>query len=252
MPTDHKQGDAANLLDDIHFVNQAASKEIRHVESRLRERIGDEALPENLAAPLLEEISTQLGQLAAKVKLTEKAIHSLQSRQKNKTKAGNNIAVAPGTKQAGISFPANALAGTGNLLPLETASNGISYCWTGADPETGFSFALDRSKKLEMQIRLFALIKPEYSKQLKVIIDGAHVKHRFTLDGSLFVVSCRLPVSATTSQTTVSIILPATHCPTDLGGGLDGRTLGIAISDIHFGKPTSRLTHLLRRLRIKK
>jgi hypothetical protein len=102
-----------------------------------------------------------------------------------------------------------------------------------------------------MQIRMVALIKPEYSKQLKVFIDGTHVNHRFILDGSLFVVSCLLPYSTKTSLTEVIIRLPATHCPTDLGSSLDGRRLGIAISEICFGKPESSFTHLLKRLKLK-
>ena len=103
-----------------------------------------------------------------------------------------------------------------------------------------------------MQIRLFALIKPEYSKQMKVLIDGKHIKHRFTLDGSLFVVSCLLPSSDKSSQTGVKIVLPGTHSPTDLGSSLDGRKLGIAISEIRFGKPDSGFDPLLKRLRLKK
>jgi len=67
----------------------------------------------------------------------------------------------------------------------------------------------------------------------------------------LFVASCVLPPTDKDGQTEISVILPATHCPTDLGAGLDGRTLGIAISEIRFGKPESGFSHLLRRLKLK-
>ena len=248
----NKNNQTSDLLDDINFINESNIAEIGVLGHRLRQRIGEETLTEEVNDLLINEVSTQLGQLTTKVKLTEKAIHSLQSRQKLKARAGTDIAVERKEDQSGVSFPANIISENNNMLPVEKSPDGISFCWTGAAPETRFSFSVDRSKILEMQIRVIALIKPEYSKQLKVFIDDAHVKHRFSRDGSMFVVSCLVPVSSNASMTRVKICLPATHSPSELGDSQDGRKLGIAISEIHFGKPGTRLTHFLKKLKIIK
>ena len=115
-----------------------------------------------------------------------------------------------------------------------------------------FTFSLDRSKALGMRIRLFALIKPEFSKQLHVLVDGQRLKHEFGLDGSLFVVSSAIPASDSSEETEVKIVLPSTYSPMELGTSHDGRKLGIAITDIRFGQPDGGFARLLKRLKLKR
>lgn len=253
MPQENQRHVSINeLLEDIRYVNQSAAIEIQQAENQLRQHIAAANLPANVPDALIDYVSSELGRLTVKVKLTDKALRSLQTKQKSAIKTASTTTTPSVEKMGDLSFKVSELVGVKNLLPVETSPSGIKYCWTGANPETSFSLAVDRSKKLEMQILVFALIKPEYSKQLKVFVDGAHIKHRFSFDGQLYVVSCLLPNSTNTSRTDISIILPDTHCPTDLGGGLDGRTLGIAISGIHFTKPPGLLTRFLRRLHLKR
>jgi hypothetical protein len=252
MPTEDKQNpDVRELLDDIQFVNRSAEAEISRVSNQVRRHLNKLNLPQDVANSLIGEVSSQLGQLTAKVKITEQALHNLQSELK-KPLAGKNIIASTQATKGDICYPARKLAGTTNLLPIEISPNGISYCWSGANPEIKFDFVLDRKKKIGIQIKLFALIKPEYFRQLKVIVDGEHIKHRCTLDDGLFVASCKLPQSNKTSQTEVKIMLPDTHRPSDLGVAQDNRKLGVAISEIRLGKPMSELTYLLKRLRLKK
>jgi len=253
MPPENQKNLATDeLLDDIRYVNMSNEAEIQRVGEDLLQHLAEVKLPKSVTNALIENISTQLGQLAVKVKMTEKAIQSLQAEQKHNGKPGKNTEIQNGFQTNEKRFPANQLVGGGNLLPLESSTGGVSYRWSGAGLEIPFQFMLNRNNKLEMQIRLYALIKPEYSKLLKVFIDGQHIKHRFYLDGSLFVVSCTLPVSASASQTEIKIQLPGTHSPSELGGGPDHRKLGIAISEIRFCKPSSGLSYLLKRLRLKK
>ena len=240
------------LLDDIRYVNQLNEVEIQRVGNHIRRQVDKANLTQFVTDFLIDEISTQLGQLAAKVKLTETAMNSLQAMPEPTNRIEKNIKNKTSDQPGKLSFSANQIAGNRNFLPVETSSTGIRYCWSGPDREIQLSFVLNRQTKLEIQIRLFALIKPEYSKQLKVFIDGQHIPHRFFLDGRFFVVSCVLPVSNNTSQTGIKILLPDTHSPSDLGSGQDDRKLGIAISAIGFGAPTSVFTYLLKRLRLKK
>jgi len=247
-----KRSNINELLEDIRYVNQSTESEIQRVENHIRRNITEADLPQNVTDSFINEILVQFGQLAARVKLTEKAVHSLQSKQIYNGEAGGLHTGPKNTQPTSMRFSASQLDGNRNLFPIETSSEGISYSWSGDDPEIQFSFALDRGKKIEMQLRLFALIKPEYSKQLKVFIDGQHISHRFSLDGSLFVVSCVLPLLASPARTNIRVLLPGTHRPSELGSGGDNRTLGIAISEICFGKPGSNFSYLLRRLRLKK
>ena len=244
--------DSSELLNDIRYVNQITKEEIKRSDDHLRKLIDNASLPETVVDSLVGEISTQLGKLTVKANLTEKAVRALQSRQKPIKKARPVVSHAQNNKQSSyLRFDADQLADNKNLLPLEESGDGISYCWSGANPETHFSFSLNRTKVQGMFIRLFALIKPAFSKQLKVIVDGQQVRHLFRLDGALFVVSCILPPSEISKQTEIKIILPDTHSPTDVGSTLDGRKLGMAISEISFGEPESTLSHWLKRLKLK-
>jgi hypothetical protein len=242
----------SELLDDIQFVNQSTEKEIERVGDDIRQRIDEAKLPQNLSNSIIDEVSEQLGQLAMKVNLTQKAVYSLQATRKISTAAESEFVVERKKDQSGVSFPANIISENNNMLPVEKSPDGISYCWSGSDPEILFNFSLNRQHKLEMQIHLSALIKPEYSKKLKVFIDGQHIKHRFYLDDPLFVISCVLPVSTNTKQTEVRLLLPGTHSPTELGSGADNRILGLAISEVRFGSPGGRLSYLIKRLGLKK
>ena len=251
MPSE-QPSDSSELLDDIRYVNQITKDEIKRSKGQLRQLVDNTPMPSNVAESLIDEISKQLGQLTAKVDLAEKAVHTLKARQKSRNKARRVAAKIQNENQSTcLSFDANQLEENNNLLPMQESASGINYCWSGADPEILFSFSLDRTKALGMYIWLFALIKPEYSRQLKVLVDGQHIKHFFSADGPLFVVSCVLPPAGQSSQTEIKLILPDTHSPTDLGGALDGRKLGIAIHKISFGKPESGFSHLLKRLKLK-
>jgi hypothetical protein len=236
------------LLDDIRFVNQANKDEIEQLRAHIGQRIKDANLTENEADVVAREVSNLLGKLSAKVKLTEKAIHSLSQASSSQ----------PGEASGGVSseddepvlqFGIDEFYDNENLLPMQTSENGINYAWSSIEPEIYFTFPLDRSKPLGMAVRLFSVIKPAYVKQLKIMVDGRRVKHRALLDNGFIALSCNLPASEKANQTEIQIILPATHSPASLGVSKDSRKLGIAITDFRFGKTESDLEHLLRRIK---
>ena len=249
-PEKQPQESTSELLDDINYLNKTNIDEITKINNQIRQRISETDLAGNIANSIITEVSSQLGQLTVKVNLAEKAIRSIQSRQKYKSPTPprkKDIKV----DTIGQRFSVDQLAVNSNLLPVEHSSDGTSYVWSGSTPEILFTFPLDRNKVLGMHIRLFALIKPEYSKQLKVLVDETHIKHKFRLDEGLFLLSCNIPSSSKAGLTEVKIILPATHSPKELGTSNDMRKLGIAITEIHFGKPVSRFAHLLKRSKLK-
>ena len=249
-----KQIDIGELLQDIDYVNKTVSEEIERVKTSLQPQLNGASLPGTVAGPLIDEISTQLGHLAAKVKLTEKTSRLIRQELGASVETGyDSIGSFGNTPTLTLRFAASQLVGNKNLFPVNTSANGVSYRWSGSDPETRFEFPLDRSNKLGMQIRIFALIKSEYLKQLKVLIDGHHIKHRIsTQEGPIFVVSCTLPSSDKASHTAIKIVLPGTYSPIELGESQDERKLGIAINEFRFSKPESGFTHLLKRLRLFK
>jgi len=240
----------SELLEDINYVNKANKDEIQRIKDRVRLCITEAELADETVNAIIEEVSNQLAQLSVKVKLAEKAVHSIEPRQWRES-TSSTARDKRHHQGPDLRFNAGQLAGHRNLLPIESSGD-TSFLWSGSSPEIQFTFSLDRSKILGMQIRLFALIKPEFSKQLMVSIDNTHVKHKFGVDDGLFVVSCNLPPSSSTGQTNIKIVLPDTHRPVDLGTSNDARKLGIAIHEIHFGKPESRVNHLLKRLRLSK
>ena len=148
MPLDKQiQMEGDELLDDIHYINQAAKEEIKRVDARIRQYIAEAPLPAKVADTLTDEISSQLGQLSARVEIAEKAIRSFLAKQKPKKKAKTDTAEADSFDQSSdLKFEASELVGNRNLLAVESSTSGINYCWSGADPEIQFSFSLNRVK----------------------------------------------------------------------------------------------------------
>ncbi len=244
--------DAGELLQDIQFVNNIAKEEIVRIRELASQHINDSNNSDLSSSLFAEEISEQLGHLKARIGLCEQTLVSLQAEI-----GGINLSKINSTRdinkkqQTSMSVSASKLEAKPDLLPLEYASDGTNFRWSSIDPKLNFEFQLDRSVRLELQIRLFALIKSEYAKQLKVLIDGEHIKHRFELDNNIFVVRCVLPVTDNNDHTEITIVLPATHSPKDLGTSRDDRKLGIAINEIRFSRFESRFSHWLKRLKLK-
>jgi hypothetical protein len=245
-----RDADIAQILDDIHFVNMMTEAEIKRARSRIHHLITESALGADGVRELEEEISRQLGQLGARVTLAEKAVGSLRPKQKSaaKHRAGAEVSAkkgpAPLYRLSAEQFPTD-----GNLLPVESSPEGISYRWSAADPEVRLTLALERGPKQELQLFLVALIKPEYSKQMKIIVDGRYLPHEFRKQGTHYVASCALPARNGNAETHVKVLLPGTHSPMDLGDSLDSRKLGIAISEIRVVKRRNPLARIIRRVR---
>jgi hypothetical protein len=241
MPSEKQQpSQIGELLSDIRYVNQISREEIERSADRLRQSISEADLPTPVANSLINEISTQLGEQTAKVTLTEKMVRSLGVKsQPVKEEKKIHVMEAGITEPTGLRITAKQLAGNTNLYPVETSTNGISFLWSGTEPEVHFSFSLDRSKPLEMQIRLFALIKWQYSRRLRVLIDGETVKHRIHRKNKIYVIRCRIPAVTIERPTRITITLPATHSPRELGRSHDARKLGMAINEIRFYEPES-------------
>jgi hypothetical protein len=242
--------DIAQILDDIHFVNVTTAVEIEQARSRIHSLIAKSGIGADAALELEEEVSRHLGQLGARVTLAEKAVGSLRPKQKSagKHRAGAVVSTkkgpAPLYRLSAEQFPTD-----GNLLPVESSPEGISYRWSAADPEVRLTLALERGPKQELQLFLVALIKPEYSKQMKIIVDGRHLPHEFRKQGTLYVASCALPARNGNAETDVKVVLPGTHSPMELGESLDSRKLGIAISEIRVVKRQNPLSRVIRRVR---
>lgn len=250
MPTEQQPRDSAGeVLDDIIYLNKANHDEILRINDQIRQQVSQADLSSSAANAIVAEVSSQLGQLTVKVNLAEKAVRSVRPGKVYKSHT-SPTKVEANVDRIAQKFSVDHLSDNKNLLPIEYSGDGTRYAWSDSTPEILFSFPLDRGKPLGMQICLFALIKPEYSKLLKVLVDKKHIKHNFSLDEGQFLLSCNIPPSPKTGLTDVEIILPATHSPKDLGTSNDIRRLGIAFTEIRFGNPVSRFSHLLKRLKL--
>ena len=71
-PENQQHLNVDELMDDIRYVNQSTKNEIQRVGDNIRQHIAKVDLPQNVADALIADVSMQLGQLAAKVKMTER------------------------------------------------------------------------------------------------------------------------------------------------------------------------------------
>jgi hypothetical protein len=143
---------------------------------------------------------------------------------------------------------ANQLAGIPNLWPLERSPDGLAYCWTGADPEFRLSFRVERGRSLQLQVRLYSLIKDDYARQIRLLVDGEPIDHEVSRDGALTILQGALPVREGLDATELKIALPATHSPASLGTSPDERKLGVALNEIRVFTNVGAINRLLRRL----
>ena len=231
------QSQTAELLEDIQFINQQNQQEIQHFNDYFKQCIETVPVPTSDVGSLVDKLSTYLGQLSVKVKLVEKAIRSLQSIYKSEVITWTANEESTANLQTTIAD---------SLLAPEDSADGTRFCWSGSDPEIQFSFTLNRRVDLEMKIRMFALIKLKYLKQLKILVDGKHLKHSFGLEGSLFVVSCVVPASHAAARIHLKIVLPDTHSLAELARSHDNRKLGLAFTGISFSIPESGFFHSIR------
>ena len=240
------QSDTGELLQDIRYVNQQNRGEINRLSDRFNHFIDAASLPTSVASSLVTELSAQLGQLSARVKLTEKAIGSLQSKHQSETvvwTAGERNDDDPQSSEH--RERQGQMTATCDLMAPEFSANGISFCWSGSNPEIQFAFTVKRRVELQLKIRLFALIKLNYLKRMKILVDGEHLKHSFGLEGPYYVARCIVPAAATSDRTLLKIVLPDTHSPAELATTNDNRKLGLAITNISFGTPERRFLRTL-------
>jgi len=244
-----QQFDSKELLADIDYINQANKYEIGRIRNSIRQRMAEAANSNEVIETIINEVSAELGQLKSSVDMTDKALNAIRKHQTTTlmgqaSKAGSGDVFAR-------RFTARQLAGTKNMLPVETVEGGARISWSGSEPEIRFSFDLDRRDVLEMQMHLFCVMRKNYARNMKVFIDGNRVKHWNAIRGSSFVIACKLPVTNQTTETEVCIVLPGTVSPSDISDSPDTRKLGIAISEIRFDKPMGALSRLLMKLRVK-
>lgn len=237
--------DMAQLLEDIRWVNQAARNEAQRLETQLRRRIADTWVPGPAGDALLEEIATALGELAARVRLAEQGVNRLQKELGAAGPTARDRALPPGA----VVFPCDRLGDAAGLLPVETSDNGISFRWSGVDPRIALTLPVDRARAWELHILLFALIRPEFARQMRIHVDGQAVAHRFARDGAVFVASARVPAAPGKGAVQITLELPATHSPAELGLSTDRRPLGVAITELRFVPVPGAWTRLLDRLR---
>jgi hypothetical protein len=240
------------LLGDIAHVNAISEREVTRILANLRQRISETSLSEAAEVALMQEVSSELAWLAARVALAEKAVGNLRKQLSGVSDTANAPAVLVGRVRDGlVHFSARQLAEGKNLWPLETAPDGRDFCWTGPAPETQFNLAVDRSAPLVLQILVYAWLKPRYAKHVKISVDGKPLRHRVSGEGSLSILSCTLPAMGSHPLTQVSVSMPGMHSPTELGLGRDERTLGMAIHEIRCLEPSGVLSRLKRSFRSK-
>lgn len=186
---------------------------------------------------VFEDIQNSTAKLSAKITIIEQVIQS-------------EISAAP-SLQNEVALSAEQLVSNRNMHLLERDANGISHCWTGPERKTSFQIPISRKVACEIRIRFIAVIKPEFAKNLTVLVEDLPVKHKFKYYGSYYNLICKLPAMDIMRPTELCICLPATYSPKELGNSEDGRKLGIAISEVWCGKPENLVSRMLRTLRLK-
>lgn len=221
------------MIKDIKYLNSAIKQEISVAYQRLREIVADTDSITSENQQLLNEAAAMIGEISAKVNFLDRAIGLIEP----------DYMADPERMVLNVKFEKNKacihagdLTGIPNFLPMQITTRGKSYRWTSDNPVTDLTLLLSRDTPLELELHLVALIKPRYSKQMKIFADGKRLRHQFKKESSGFVSRCIIPASENAGFTKLTIVLPKTFAPKDLGVGGSTDKKGIAISRICFVK----------------
>ena len=242
------QDNLEELLEDVRYVNQLSQLECQRIAALVRQRVAEASLPDMVSEALLAEIADHLAGMEARIQLMERAIRDLENRIPGVHGHGTpgSRSLLPPSEKA---FPAAWLAQAPNMGSLQKNPDGAEYSWTGPAPRTEFVVPLGPERPLELHVRLVALIKPEFLRELQILVDNSHLPHRVSQDGNTYLASALMPEPSGSKQTRIAIVLPSTHSPRELGTSQDTRKLGVAINEISFTRPVSRAKRILARLR---
>ncbi|MDA3932762.1 MAG: hypothetical protein PF630_00220 [Gammaproteobacteria bacterium] len=119
----------------------------------------------------------------------------------------------------------------GSYHPLQSNQSGHLYAWSKTT-KLNWTLPVSRNTKKTLLLGFDAIIKQDYAKSLKILVDGAVIKHRVTNYQGDMVLKAIIPVANFVGKTTISLELPGVHSPLELGLSDDARTLGIAVSFI--------------------
>lgn len=235
-------------LHDIDFFHALVLSETAELRARIKESAGS-ANPGQQAHldALIEGVACALGELSARVRLIEQV---LTAEGRGGPERGHLVA---GNLSDTWVVSADGMEATPNLLALEYTSDGLPFRWTGPEASTTFELPISRVRERGLVIDVVAVVKPEYLRQLQLLVDGEPVHFEVGYDGTKNSVRTNLPARPERSVVRLGVKVPATHCPRDLGDSTDARRLGVAISRISVGEPVSlagrhRVRSALRRL----
>lgn len=175
----------------------------------------------------VQESARCLAELAAKISVIE----ALLLEEKNVQIADNVQLLANYLHLDAESFAPNE-----NLLELEF-HNGRAFHWSGEDPRIDFPLLICRKEAKSVVIKVVAVVKPEFIQQLTIFADGMPLQFVAKEEDGMISLIASLPEDANKkSSTLLSILLPETVSPAELGTSNDTRKLGIAIQSISVEK----------------
>lgn len=222
------------MIKDIEYLSAAIKQETTLAYEQLKDCVPKPDSISETNKQLLNKAAEIIGKLSAKVDLLDMAIE--QIKPDYHPIAEQPVLSITFNQQAEACIYARDLLGINNFRRIQLTDAGISYRWSGDRPVIELTLALDRRSPLELKLYTIALIKPRFSKLMKILIDGKHLRHKFKKGESEFVSSCVVPASDNARLTKLAIILPATFSPKELGVGQYTEKKGIAISRICFEK----------------
>lgn len=202
------------LVADIRYLNLEIQEQIKILQGSLQG---------SSSAETHAEVIRTLGELHARVNIIERALKQCDI----------ELSDRPDLLRVGAVVHADDFIGFNNLLTLQKNSAGSKFCWTGEKRCTVFSFALERSRSMQLEIGIVALMKPAFSRKMMIVIDGETLRHKFKKQGEIFIASITLPVSGRL-ETEIRILLPETLSHADIGSGKDAQKKGLAISFLSF------------------
>lgn len=179
----------------------------------------------------IQENSRCLAELAAKISIIEALL--LEERE---IKVTDNIELLAST----LHLDAENFAPNDNLLDLEF-HNGKAFHWTGEDPRIDFPLLISREEEKSVTISIVAVVKSEYIQQLSIFADGMPLKFVAKDEEGVIKLVATLPAElGKKTATMLSVLLPDTASPAELGTSTDTRKMGIAIQSISVGKAVKK------------
>ncbi|UHQ55869.1 hypothetical protein [Microbulbifer sp. YPW16] len=131
-----------------------------------------------------------------------------------------------------------------NFYTLEYTDEGVAYAWTGPSPDLEFQVPVERDSEKIFRLSFISAIEELQVTEAKAFVDNQSAFFRIDCDGKARGIVIAIPPCKTQCLTEITVQLKRTVSPSEIGQGVDGRQLGLAVTGYDVFRPRTYVSKM--------